>query len=129
MAVDGSGSIYVSENGGHRIRKIVLTGSEDDWPRADAFQVGCNGLGDSIVNAAGDYRFPELVDLLAGASCTVSVNTGVMHLAAATGAPTIGLNGPTAEHRWGPIGAPGGLGACLACPIALRACQRPFRAG
>ena len=84
--------------------KIVLTGSEDDRARAEEFQVGCNGLGDSIVNAAGDYRFPELVDLLAGASCTVSVNTGVMHLAAATGAPTIGLNGPTAEHRWGPIG-------------------------
>jgi len=84
--------------------KVVLTGSEDDRWRAEEFQAGCNGLGESIVNAAGRYSFSELVDLLARARCTVSVNTGVMHLAAATGAPTIGLNGPTAEHRWGPIG-------------------------
>jgi ADP-heptose:LPS heptosyltransferase len=32
------------------------------------------------------------------------VNTGVMHLAAATGATTVALNGPTSEARWGPIG-------------------------
>ena len=35
----------------------------------------------------------------------MSVNTGVMHLAAAVGAPTIALNGPTSATRWGPIGA------------------------
>ena len=34
----------------------------------------------------------------------VSVNTGIMHLAAATGAPTISLNGPTDPARWGPVG-------------------------
>jgi len=34
----------------------------------------------------------------------VSVNTGVMHLAALLGARTISLNGPTATHRWGPVG-------------------------
>jgi ADP-heptose:LPS heptosyltransferase len=27
-----------------------------------------------------------------------------MHMAAAVGAPTVGLNGPTSEVRWGPIG-------------------------
>jgi heptosyltransferase-3 len=34
----------------------------------------------------------------------VSVNTGIMHLAALAGARTISLNGPTATHRWGPVG-------------------------
>jgi ADP-heptose:LPS heptosyltransferase len=27
-----------------------------------------------------------------------------MHLAAASGAPTVGLNGPTSARRWGPVG-------------------------
>jgi heptosyltransferase III len=88
----------------HNGHVVVLTGSPDDRARTEAFVASCNGLGGSIVNGAGRYGFPELVDLLAGARCTVSVNTGVMHLAAATGAPTVGLNGPTAERRWGPVG-------------------------
>src|SRR5918911_1069323 len=33
-----------------------------------------------------------------------SSSTGVMHLAAASGAPTVSLNGPTSEARWGPVG-------------------------
>ena len=43
--------------------------------------------------------------MLARARAVVSVNTGVMHLAAAAGAPTIALNGPTSATRWGPVGA------------------------
>lgn len=46
----------------------------------------------------------SLSTLLKQAELVVSVNTGVMHLAAILGAPTIALNGPTATHRWGPIG-------------------------
>ena len=42
--------------------------------------------------------------MLAGSAAVVSVNTGVMHLAAALGVPTVSLDGPTAPQRWGPIG-------------------------
>jgi heptosyltransferase-3 len=45
-----------------------------------------------------------IVDVLKSAELVVSVNTGIMHLAAIVGAPTIALNGPTATHRWGPVG-------------------------
>jgi heptosyltransferase I len=34
----------------------------------------------------------------------VSVDTGIMHLAAALDMPVIGLHGPTSSKRWGPIG-------------------------
>jgi len=34
----------------------------------------------------------------------VSVNTGLMHLAAAMDVPTVGLHGPTSALRWGPKG-------------------------
>ena len=46
-----------------------------------------------------------LLGLLDGADAVVSVNTGVMHVAAALGRPTVGLSGPTDPARWGPYGA------------------------
>lgn len=78
---------------------IVLTGAPSDRERTERAAAEVNGL-----NAAGRYTFPQLVDVLRASECVVSVNTGVMHLAAAAGAPTVGLNGPTSEHRWGPVG-------------------------
>jgi ADP-heptose:LPS heptosyltransferase len=41
---------------------------------------------------------------LVHAAGVVSVNTGIMHVAAAAGAPTVALNGPTSGRRWGPVG-------------------------
>lgn len=84
---------------------IVLTGSEADAARTEEFARSCNGVADSIESVAGRYPLRELPGLLRRASCVVSVNTGVMHLAAAAGAPTVALNGPTSEARWGPVGA------------------------
>jgi ADP-heptose:LPS heptosyltransferase len=55
-------------------------------------------------SVAGRYRLDEVIDLIGSAKCVVSVNTGLMHLAAAVGVPTVGLNGPTSAKRWGPIG-------------------------
>ena len=83
---------------------LVLTGSAADSQRTDEFIEFCAPLGADLVHAAGAYDLAQVVDLLAGSHCVVSVNTGVMHLAAATGVATVALNGPTAERRWGPIG-------------------------
>ncbi|MDP8990354.1 MAG: hypothetical protein M3N41_09795 [Acidobacteriota bacterium] len=52
-------------------------------------------LRDGLGALCGHIQRSELV---------VSVNTGIMHLAALLGARTISLNGPTATHRWGPVG-------------------------
>jgi lipopolysaccharide heptosyltransferase III len=84
--------------------RVMLTGSPQDRPATEDFLASCNGFRGNVVNGAGAYDLEEVVDVLAGSSCVVSVNTGVMHLAAAAGAPTISLNGPTSERRWGPVG-------------------------
>jgi lipopolysaccharide heptosyltransferase III len=84
--------------------KIVLTGAPADAPRTHEFVEGSSGLRADMINLAGKYDLAELLDVLGGSRCVVSVNTGVMHLAAAAGAPTVGLNGPTSEKRWGPVG-------------------------
>jgi heptosyltransferase-3 len=52
----------------------------------------------------GEGGLVQLVRLLCKARLAVSVNTGIMHLAAVVGIPTVSLNGPTADHRWGPRG-------------------------
>jgi ADP-heptose:LPS heptosyltransferase len=85
---------------------IVLTGSRADAQRTASFVDAFASAADvELVNCAGRYGIEDLVDVLRSASCVVSVNTGVMHLAAAVGAPTVALNGPTNEVRWGPVGA------------------------
>jgi ADP-heptose:LPS heptosyltransferase len=83
---------------------IVLTGGSADVERTDAFIRSSGELARHLKSVAGRYRLHEIVDLIGSASCVVSVNTGLMHLAAAAGVPTVGLNGPTSAKRWGPIG-------------------------
>jgi len=49
----------------------------------------------------------ELLDLLSQARCVIAPSTGVLHLAASLGAPTLGIYSPRkVEHpkRWGPKG-------------------------
>jgi ADP-heptose:LPS heptosyltransferase len=91
--------IIVSE--GHT---IVLTGGPGDRARTDAFIESCGDLAPHMVSVAGEFKIPELVNVIADARCVVSVNTGVMHLAGGVGVPTIALNGPTSSRRWGPLG-------------------------
>jgi heptosyltransferase I len=54
-------------------------------------------------NAAG-LSLRETLRLLARADLVVSVDTGVMHMAAALGVSLVALHGPSSPRRWGPIG-------------------------
>jgi heptosyltransferase III len=83
---------------------IVLTGAPADAERTERVARSFGGSAGQVESVAGRYSLSELAGLLRRASCVVSVNTGVMHLAAASGAPTVALNGPTSEARWGPVG-------------------------
>ena len=50
----------------------------------------------------GALSWPELAALLRDATVYVGPDTAVTHLAAATGAPTVALYGPTDPRLWGP---------------------------
>jgi lipopolysaccharide heptosyltransferase III len=84
---------------------IVLTGAPGDADRTGAFVEAAPDLREHLVDGAGRWDLGELLDVLAGSRCVVSVNTGVMHMAAAADVPTVALNGPTSELRWGPLGS------------------------
>ena len=55
-----------------------------------------------ISNLAGKLTLPQLSYLLSGASLYVGPDTGVTHIAAGLGTPTVTLFGPSSPVRWGP---------------------------
>lgn len=84
--------------------EVVLTGSKADAPCNQAFLdtyfADCN----SVRSLAGSVGLGVLAGSFGRCAAVISVNTGIMHLAAAAGAPTVGLHGATNPLRWGPVG-------------------------
>ena len=80
---------------------VVVTGAPSDGPGIEGFLAQIARTG---VRAAYGMDFAATAALLARSRIVVSVNTGVMHAAAALGVPVVGLCGPTSAERWGPIG-------------------------
>jgi len=77
---------------------IVLTGGAGDRARLEQLSAGMPG----VHNYAGDFDVAETAAVLAGAACVLAPDTGVGHLAAAVGAPVIGLYAPTHASLIGP---------------------------
>lgn len=77
--------------------EVFITGSHADAPRSTSLagQIGSKSLAGTPL-----VKQPSI---LAQAACTVSVNTGIMHLAACLPRPLIALHGPTSPERWGPL--------------------------
>ncbi|MGZ4676754.1 MAG: glycosyltransferase family 9 protein [Acidimicrobiia bacterium] len=82
---------------------VFLTGGPEDADVTERLVARWQANGIRARSIAGSSWDESLV-WLAHAAGVVSVNTGVMHVAAALGAPTIALNGPTAAARWRPLG-------------------------
>jgi heptosyltransferase-3 len=97
--------------------KIAITGSQADVARAQALACAINEPG-KVEILAGATTLKGTATALWLAEAVVSVNTGIMHLAALLGCPTVGLHGPTNPLRWGPVGpntnvvAPNPAGGC-----------------
>ncbi|HVQ99812.1 MAG TPA: glycosyltransferase family 9 protein, partial [Mycobacterium sp.] len=84
---------------GHR---VVLTGSPAEKPLADAIAAEA-GLPESSV-LAGQLDILGMVALISDCRLLVCGDTGVAHIATATGTPSVLLFGPTPPSRWGPRG-------------------------
>ena len=83
---------------------ILLTGAPADRGRNEAFLASMPAsLRSRFQNHAG-IGFADTLALLEGCRLLVSVNTGIMHVGATMGVPTVGLHGPQDALRWGPIG-------------------------
>jgi ADP-heptose:LPS heptosyltransferase len=77
--------------------QIVLVGTSTDG--AKAVQAA---MASPARNLAGHTTLPELAAVLARCDLFLGADSGVMHLASATGVPVVALFGPSNHLAWGP---------------------------
>ncbi|WP_394153138.1 glycosyltransferase family 9 protein [Vibrio maritimus] len=72
--------------------QVVLVGTDEEKAYLSEF---LNGLGTDVIDLLGKSNLPELIAVLQGAKAVVTTDTGPSHMAAAAGAPTVALFGPS----------------------------------
>jgi len=76
---------------------VAATGAASDRGYLDAVWRDAR-----VVRLDGKLAWPELTALIADARVYIGPDTAITHLAAAAGAPTVALYGPTDPRLWGP---------------------------
>ena len=79
--------------------QLILVGGEADEPRVAAL---CQAWKDAPILVARHLPLPELAAILARCRLFLGHDSGISHLAAATGAPCLLLFGPTDPAIWAP---------------------------
>jgi heptosyltransferase-3 len=85
-------------------RRFVLTGAPSDRLRTDKLCAEMVKRGVKASVFIGNSGIADVGKLLLSARVLISVNTGIMHLGAILGTPTVSINGPNSQRRWGPRG-------------------------
>jgi len=76
---------------------VVVTGAVSDRAYLDEVWRDAN-----VTRLDGDLAWPDLTALVAAARVYIGPDTAITHLAAASGAPTVAIYGPTDPRLWGP---------------------------
>jgi len=82
---------------------IAFTGGPTDVASSRDIVAGIPAPEGRLYDFAGTFSLDETAALLARSDAVVSVNSAIMHVAAAVNVPVIGLHGPTNPIRWGPL--------------------------
>jgi heptosyltransferase-3 len=81
---------------------VLITGGKKDAERAEQLEDRINRHNGGCLSIAGKYSLREMAAIIAKSDLLISIDTGIMHLAAALGANIVALFGPTSSSRWGP---------------------------
>jgi ADP-heptose:LPS heptosyltransferase len=88
----------------HAELRVVIPGAAAERARAEALRALLPAeLRERARVLAGRTDLPTLAAVLAGCRLVLTNDTGILHLAAAVGAPLVGLFGPESPLRYGPI--------------------------
>ncbi len=98
--------------------QVWLLGGKHDRPVAQTIIENCHQSG-HCVDLTGRTSIDEAIDLLAHARAAVSNDSGLMHVAAATGTPVVGVFGASSEHHTPPLGP---ATATVSQPLTCRPC-------
>ena len=99
--------------------QVMVGGSAQE---ATLTQAVVNHAKSRLLNIAGHSDVRTLAALLKRSSLFIGNDTGAMHIAAAVGAPVVGLFGPSNPMEWGPRG---GLAETLYKGLDCRVCFHP----
>lgn len=77
--------------------QIIVVGTENDKGPAVSQLLSMD-----CVNLVGKTNLPQLADVISQADLFIGADSGVMHIAAATGTPVISIFGPSNSEAWGP---------------------------
>ena len=83
---------------------IIITGAPADIEDSSALVslIDTTLLKCNLLNVAGLFNIPEVVQLVDYSQCVICVDTGVSHIAAALDKKLICLQGPASSLRWRP---------------------------
>lgn len=84
--------------------RVALMGGPEDHASAQEIAASLDADGVSSVDLAGALDLLGCAALLERATLFIGNDSGLMHIAAAAGAPTLGLFGPSDERVYGPYG-------------------------
>jgi len=98
--------------------KVVLVGDRDDIPIAGYI---AKHSGYTLVNLTGRTSILQLAALLKKASCVVTNDSAVLHIAGYMNAPTVAIFGPTNELKYGPWSE---IKAAVKKDIFCRPCEK-----
>jgi ADP-heptose:LPS heptosyltransferase len=79
-------------------RRPVFLGASEE--KASAEKLGA-ALGDAVTDLVGVTSIRESLGVLANLKAMTGADTGLMHMAAAVGCPTVTVFGPTPAQKWG----------------------------
>ena len=100
--------------------QVMLMGSANDWSNNQVISDAIPEVHRSdVINLAGRTTMPEAIDLVGAARAVVSNDSGLMHVAAATGRPLIALFGPSSPLHTPPLSA---KAITLTNPISCHPC-------
>lgn len=80
---------------------IIITGSKKDVGQTEFLMENIDS--DHVYTIAGNTNLNETAIFLQQAACVITVNTGILHLAAAMNCKIVSINGPTDINRWRPL--------------------------
>ncbi|MEE8475367.1 MAG: glycosyltransferase family 9 protein, partial [Myxococcota bacterium] len=81
---------------------VVLTGSAGEREFVTSL-VDASGLGERLINLAGEIGIDELLALFNRCDVVVTNDSGPLHIAAAAGANVVALFGPETPSLYGPL--------------------------
>jgi len=79
--------------------RIVVVGGPGDREEGETIVSGCGGL-----NLAGKTSLVDSAAVIARSRLLISGDSGILHIAAGLGVPSVSLFGPGIEAKWGPRG-------------------------